>query len=153
MQRYSTIEDLAAISRLRLKMFQEIGTTDRLVSDFLSKSENFYSSKYLERRCIHALYEVDGIIVGCAGGIFRSDEFVTHMLRQADYGYIMDVYVEPEFRRQGIAGSLVEMIVSWLSKGDIEQIHLDASTLSGDLYLKMGFCPTRLLSKRLSFRN
>lgn len=55
------------------------------------------------------------------------------------YGYLMDVYVSPSFRRKGIAKSMISQILTWFEATEVSTIHLDASRVSGDLYAKMGF--------------
>lgn len=142
MIRLATTDDLEQIADLRHKMFDNIGTTQFLVDDFLKQTRDYYSEQYRLSRCVHAVKEENGIIIGCAGGLIRTDDFLRHSFKAHEYGYVMDVYVEPEYRRRGIARSLVETILSWLSGKAIKTIKLDASKLSGTLYQGIGFKPS-----------
>ena len=122
-----------------VKMFQEIGTGSLLVDDFQRNTETFYIDQYNKGRCIHAVYEHESKVIACAGGMIRTDDFIEASFKQAEYGYIMDVYVLEPHRRKGIAQGLVSEILKWLQQKEISSITLDASKLSGDLYAKIGF--------------
>ena len=139
MNRFSTIEDLDHISELRYKMFEEIGTTSQLVDDFKSKTKDFYFELYQRGKCIHVVYEHQSEIVACAGGILRSDSFLEASFKQPEYGYLMDVYVSPDCRRQGIAQEMIAMLLNWFEQFGVSSVKLDASKLSGDLYSQVGF--------------
>lgn len=139
MIRLATADDLEEIAKLRYKMFDNIGTTQFLVDEFLKQTRDYYSEQYRLSRCVHAVKEENGVIIGCAGGLIRTDDFLRHSFKTHEYGYIMDVYVEPAYRGNGIARSLVGMIMSWLSGKAIKTIKLNASKLSGTLYHGLGF--------------
>lgn len=139
MIRRSTTEDLERISELRYEMFQEIGTEDLLAKDFQAATRVFYSEQYEMGHCIHAVYEEDSQIIACAGGIIRSDIFLKASFKNDKYGYIMDVYVLPSYRRKGIAHDLVLEVLKWFEGMDLSSVKLDASKLSGALYAKIGF--------------
>jgi len=139
MIRLATTDDLEEIAKLRYKMFDNIGTTQFLADEFLKTTRDYYSEQYRLSRCVHAVKEENGVIIGCAGGLIRTDDFLRHSFKTYEYGYVMDVYVEPEYRRKGIARSLVEMILGWHSGKAIKTVKLDASKLSGTLYQGLGF--------------
>ena len=139
MIRLATTDDLEEIAKLRYKMFDNIGTTQFLADEFLKTTRDYYSEQYRLSRCVHAVKEENGVIIGCAGGLIRTDDFLRHSFKTYEYGYVMDVYVEPEYRRKGIARSLVEMILRWHSGKAIKTVKLDASKLSGTLYQGLGF--------------
>jgi len=123
-------------------MFQEIGTADQLADNFLQKTVEFYTNEYRKKRCIHIVCERDSLILGCAGGILRRDEFLSMSFKKPDYGYVMDVYVMPEYRREGIAKGMIEMLLPWFKSSGVPVVNLDASKISGDLYQKLGFTPS-----------
>ena len=139
MFRFATTDDLKAISRLRYKMFDEIGNAHLLVDDFLDKTVAYYTEQYRLGKCLHFVKEENGVIVACAGGIIRRDPFTQQFFKRCEYGYVMDVYVEPSHRRQGIARTLTEKIVDWLRTQDVVLATLHASRFAGTLYQSLGF--------------
>ncbi|MBC2604339.1 GNAT family N-acetyltransferase [Puniceicoccus vermicola] len=150
MNRFATVQDLPSIADLRFRMFDEIGTTGQLTDNFLSKTINFYTSEYENKVCIHVVSESDNSIIGCAGGLIRKDEFLQASFKQPNYGYLMDVYVLPNFRRKGVARSMIEMLWGWFEASNISTVNLDASRLSGDLYEKLGFKSSIQMTRKIN---
>lgn len=56
--------------------------------------------------------------------------------------YLMSLYVEPSYRRQGIARRLVERMVEWSRSQGITEVKLHASDQGRALYESMGFRST-----------
>ncbi|MGE0355010.1 MAG: GNAT family N-acetyltransferase [Gemmatimonadales bacterium] len=54
-------------------------------------------------------------------------------------GLIVNVYVEPAFRRQGIARLLMETILQWVPQTDVVRLTLHASADGKPLYQALGF--------------
>lgn len=54
-------------------------------------------------------------------------------------GYILNVYTEPQFRRQGLARKLTETALDWCRANGIDLAVLHASTDGRPLYQSMGF--------------
>ncbi len=149
MNRFSTVQDLARIAELRFRMFDEIETTQLLTEDFLERTIHYYTGEYQKKKCIHVVCESDNSIIGCAGGLIRTDQFLSASFKQSDYGYLMDVFVSPEFRRKGIAKAMLEMLLPWFESAGISTVNLDASRLSGDLYQKLGFTTSSHMAKKI----
>ena len=131
-------------------MFSEIGTEELLAERFQEKTIDFYTTEYQRGKCIHVVHESDNSIVGCAGGLIRSDAFLMATFRQPDYGYLMDVFVSPNRRKEGIAKAMIEMLLPWFQSAGVSIVNLDASRLSGDLYQKFGFDTSIQMTKSIS---
>lgn len=135
MIRKANIEELAVVSRFRYQMFVEIGTAHLFVDDFIEKTIAAYSTDYQNGTCLHFVEEIDGIIVGCAGGRISRNE----IFRNPIQGCIMDVYVERFHRRNGIATRLTEKIIEWLRVCGAETIKLHAAIAAVPIYEQLGF--------------
>lgn len=116
-------------------MFVDIGTAHLFVDDFVERTIAAYSEDYANGICMHFVEEIDGSIVGCAGGRISRNE----IFRNPIHGYIMDVYVEPNHRRQGIATRLTEEIIAWLKGCGTETIKLHAAIAAVPIYEQLGF--------------
>ena len=57
------------------------------------------------------------------------------------YGYIWNVYVEPEYRRRGIATKLTKKAIAHLHSLDCTHAILHASIYGKPVYEKLGFVP------------
>ena len=55
---------------------------------------------------------------------------------------ILNVYTEPEFRKQGIARQIMLTILAWARQQGLRSVNLHASKEGRPLYEKMGFEPT-----------
>lgn len=62
--------------------------------------------------------------------------------RQRKYGYIWGVYVEPPYRRQGIAKQLTQMAIDYLKSLHCTRVILHASPSGKPLYEQLGFIPS-----------
>ena len=57
-------------------------------------------------------------------------------------GIILNVFVEPEFRRQGLARQLIERALEWARDERLTSIVLHASKAGRPLYEQLGFIAT-----------
>ena len=61
---------------------------------------------------------------------------------------ILNVYTEPEFRRQGVARRIMETILHWIRARGLRSAHLHASDEGRVLYEKLGFVATNEMRLR-----
>lgn len=59
--------------------------------------------------------------------------------RRNTYGYITNVFIEPEWRNGGVGGVLLEQVISWARERDLEFLVLWPSELSVEFYKRHGF--------------
>lgn len=62
--------------------------------------------------------------------------------RHRKYGYIWNVYVEPDHRRQGLAKQLTQLAIDYLKSLHCTRIILHASPSGKPLYEQLGFTPS-----------
>jgi GNAT superfamily N-acetyltransferase len=55
--------------------------------------------------------------------------------------YIMNIYVKPEYRRQGIGEKLFELVLNGARERGVTMVHLHATEAGAPLYRKFGFTP------------
>lgn len=63
--------------------------------------------------------------------------------------YLLSMYTEPEFRRMGVASSIVKEAVKWSKKNGYSALLLHASKIGRRLYPKLGFKRTWEMRLRL----
>ena len=84
--------------------------------------------------------EVDGVAVGSTScQIFAGLYPLALVENYRKYGYIWGVYVEPAYRRKGIAGQLTNMAIAYLKSLDCTRVILHASPSGKPVYTFLGF--------------
>ena len=91
--------------------------------------------------------EINGEIVGSVGCQLFAGLY-PHVLseQQRKYGYIWGVYVEPEYRQQGIAKRLTKMAIAHLQSLNCTRAILHASPSGKPVYSSLGFKETNEMS-------
>jgi GNAT superfamily N-acetyltransferase len=141
--RYATIDDAEIMTHFRRRMFEDMNYTE-----------------YTQSAGIDACY-LDWVRVGLAGGSHVAwllvhegqpvgstgielsnvqPHAVTLTTRRA---HVVNVYVEPEHRRRGLARRLMQTALDWCESEGIRVVTLQASDEGRPLYESLGFKATR----------
>ncbi|MGG3624659.1 GNAT family N-acetyltransferase [Bacillus gobiensis] len=139
--RDATLLDISAITLLKLRMFKEVGMEHILREDFIKVVENTYKELYETGKAQHFVIEHNNEIIACAGAFIKED-IPYCFYKNAKYGFIGDVYVDPKFREQGYARKLTTEVLEWFSSKEINTIRLLASNNAKKLYQLIGFKAT-----------
>lgn len=82
----------------------------------------------------------DGLLVGSASCQLFAGLYPQPLAEQyRKYGYIWGVYVEPPYRRQGIARQLTSVAIAYLKSLSCTQVILHASPFGKPVYSSLGF--------------
>ena len=149
--RSASLDDLPHILRHRRAMYFEMGCRDDDALDRMeAASERFFREAIPKGTYCEWLAETpDGRVAG-GGGIVIVEwpgSFGNPTTRR---GWILNVYTEPEFRRQGVAQQIMEAILTWCRSEGFVFVALHASEFGKPLYERMGFTPTNEMRLRLS---
>ncbi|WP_175639155.1 GNAT family N-acetyltransferase [Metabacillus schmidteae] len=141
MIRAATLLDIHCITILKQKMFKEVGMEGLLKGNFVEEVEKTYKELYDLSKATHYVIEHNNKIIACAGAFIKED--IPYCFYKEDkYGFIGDVYVDPEYRNQGYARRLTNEVLKWFSKREIHTIRLLASDNAKSLYKSIGFTET-----------
>ena len=150
--REATPADAPEIMRHRRLMFHDMGFTDEAALDAMHATSEPYILAGLKDDSYRAWLAVaaDGRVMGGGGVVVHA--WLTHPLNlNPQRAYVLNVYVYTEFRRQGVARRLMEVIVEWCRDRGFPVVWLHASDEGRPLYTSMGFVSTnemRLTLKR-----
>ncbi|WP_110986821.1 GNAT family N-acetyltransferase [Acaryochloris thomasi] len=114
-----------------------------LIDDWLTVTVEFIANarKTLNYRAF--VVEVEGRVVGSVGcQLFDGLYPLILAETQRKYGYIWGVYVEPDYRGQGIGTRLTEMAVEYLRSQHCTRAILHASPSGQPVYEHLGFIPS-----------
>jgi GNAT superfamily N-acetyltransferase len=135
--RIATKDDIELLMSSRLEMLKVV---NNLPADYEYSEEIVRESRdyFLNGDHITVLAIDDGDVIGCASMSFMwiMPTFSHPTGRRA---HLMNVYTRSEYRRQGIARKMVNMLIDETWKRGATEISLDATTMGRPLYESLGF--------------
>jgi GNAT superfamily N-acetyltransferase len=148
--RRATDVDINILAMHRVSMFRDMGSLDPSLEHALLEAatshirEAMASGEYVA--WVARLPHESRRIVGGTGVqlrrlLVRPDDDGMRMLVGRE-GIVLNMYVEPDFRRRGLARRLMEEILSWVAGTDVVRLVLHASDDGRHLYRSMGFAGT-----------
>ncbi|KYC40094.1 acetyltransferase [Scytonema hofmannii PCC 7110] len=123
------------------KMWLDLGVPDdEIAPDWMSLTLEFVEQARRDLSYKAFVAEVEGAVVGSASCQLYSGLHPNIIKQQhRKYGYIWGIYVEPSYRRQGIAKRLTSKAVTYLKEISCTQVRLNASPLGKPVYESLGF--------------
>jgi GNAT superfamily N-acetyltransferase len=139
--REATPQEDSLIAKHLCNMWRDIGFPDDAINpNWLEITLQFIE---LARRDLFYkafVAEVDGAVVGSASCQLYAGLYPNVLMPEyRKYGYIWGVYVEPAYRRQGIAKRLTSMTVNYLKAVGCQRAVLNASPAGKPVYEQLGF--------------
>ena len=137
--KFAASEDIAGLMAIRLEMLREVNF---LPPDY-AFSEEFcsYSRDYFlngQHTTVLAIDENDGKPIGCATLCYM-ELMPTFSHPTGRRAHLMNVYTAPDYRGQGMARRMVEMLIEEARRRGVTEISLDATASGRPLYRKLGF--------------
>jgi GNAT superfamily N-acetyltransferase len=141
--REATVADAATIAEFRRVMFEGMGLIRPGEGAAMVAAMRRYVHRELPSGGIVAwIVEADGLSV--AAGVlsivktspapgFEDDEVA---------GHIHNIWTEPEHRRRGLAGQIVEAMLAWCRKHGVHRLTLNATDDGRGIYTAFGFRPS-----------
>ena len=133
------VKDLPIIVDMKIKMFQEVGSAALLQDNVEEKIQQTYALLYRVDKCCHFIaYDEEGQVAACGGAVIKEDVPFC-FFKNPCYGYVIDVYCEPEKRRNGYASRIMTAILNWLGEKGVHNVKMKPSGTGRMMYEKMGF--------------
>lgn len=120
---------------------QEIGVTDE---DFISEHALIQRIRISEK-VQHIFFEVITEGERVIGFIFYSIDGGIKGLIPPGYGYIMEIYIIPEYRKRNIASWIVEELSTFFRERECPKLYLTPAKASVSFWMKQGFIDSGLL--------
>jgi ribosomal protein S18 acetylase RimI-like enzyme len=140
--RMATEADAELISEQRCRMFADSGQgNEARLKEVADNFVPWVRERLSDGRYVGWLTAEDGRVVAGAGMLWM--DFPPHWMDPAPVrAYLLNVYVDPEFRGRGLARQLLEMAVNDARRRGIKVVSLHASTFGRPLYERNGFKST-----------
>jgi GNAT superfamily N-acetyltransferase len=147
--RQATLNDLPAILRHRRGMYEDMGYKDGpALAGMVSTSENYLQQALADGSFRGWVAEANGRVV--AGAAILISPWPSHPYdQQCRRATILNMYVDPKFRRQGIARRLMHAMLEWCRMQGFVNVQLHASDQGRPLYESLGFKPTNEMQLKL----
>jgi ribosomal protein S18 acetylase RimI-like enzyme len=140
--RPATPRDLEVILHHRREMFREMGGKYRAsLEQFESASRRYFETALDDGTYFGLMAELDGAVAG-GGGVVIANWPGSPLNFEPTRAWILNIYVEPEHRRQGLAKAMTEALIDWCRQNGFASVALHASEYGRGLYEKLGFRPT-----------
>jgi GNAT superfamily N-acetyltransferase len=147
--RQATIDDAEIIGYHRARMFHDMGQIpEHLYESFQRRSQErvhamLISGEYVGWLAIPA--STPEKIVAGAGVQLRTvlpHPATDDAFAEGSQAVIINVFTEPDWRRQGLAERLLKEIIDWSREQKIDRLVLHASADGRALYQRLGFVET-----------
>ena len=140
--RPATINDTPQLAHHRSAMFRDmgLGTEDGHATMIQAFTE--WSAHKMQHNELFAWVACDEDVIVAGGVLMLLDWAADPFGSTAPRAYIYNIYTEPDYRQQGIARRIMDIILDDCRQRGIKYIGLHASEFGRPLYEKMGFTAT-----------
>ena len=147
--RRATAEDVDTISWHRARMFQDMGDVEGEAFEVLRANARVRLKQWINTGNYFGwLATPEGkpqtIVAGAGVQVqpILPRPLNLSTIGEGRQGTIVNVFTEPEWRRRGIAGLLINEIITWSEEEHIDRLILHASEEGRSIYQKFGFIPS-----------
>jgi GNAT superfamily N-acetyltransferase len=138
----ATAADLEIILAHRRETFREMGGDyERKLDAFESASRTYFEQALGDGSYHGLLCEIDGRTVA-GGGVAIAAWPGSPPNFDARRAWILNIYVDPAYRRRGIAQGIMDAPIAWRRRSGFQSVALHASEEGRSLYEKPGFQST-----------
>lgn len=142
--RAATLEDEETLLAQRRAMFFDIGYQDPQVLDTMASLFRIWLRQKMQTGEYRAwLVVAPDSSVAAGAGLWLMDWPPMVFAMGSPRANILNVYTQPENRRQGLARRLMTVILDWCRENRIQAVILHASDEGRPLYESLGFRPTK----------
>jgi len=148
--RETTSSDIPVLLRHRRLMWWDMGRRDETALELMERAATEYLSQALPQGSYRGFLAVDpsGNVIGGGGIVISPWPGVLGQLHPKR-AMILNLYVEREYRRRGVAYELMMRMIAWCRDNGFSSVALHASEDGRALYERLGFRPTNEM--RLDF--
>ncbi len=144
--RRATAQDAGIVAWHRARMFQDMGDVSRDAFEILRAKARARLKEWLDSGdyvgWLATPADQPEMVVGGAGVQLQPilpRPLNASTVGEGRQGTVVNVFTEPQWRRRGIAGSLIKEIITWSKDEDLDRLLLHASDEGRSVYERLGF--------------
>lgn len=131
--------DIKALVELRTEYLSEdYGEIPQSQMTEIAGKLPVYFREHLNKDLLAFVCRYEGMIAGCCF-LYISEKPPNPSFISGKIGTVLNVYTRPAFRRKGIAGELMKLLLSEAEKRGLDFVELKATDAGYDLYRSLGF--------------
>lgn len=136
----ASIEDLDSLVYWRMEVLKDVFSISPKndMSELERYNREYYKHEIPLEGHIACFVLSDRKKIGC-GGICIYDELPSPDNPSGKCAYLMNIYVRPEFRHNGVGRSIIYWLIEQAQKKEITKIYLETSTNGRNMYQNIGF--------------
>lgn len=148
--RQATSSDIPVLLRHRRMMWRDMGRRDEKALEVMERAATEYFAQAVPQGSYRGFLAIDasGKVIGGGGIVISPWPGVLGQI-QPKRAMILNLYVEREHRRQGVANALMKSMIGWCRENGFCSVALHASEDGRALYEQLGFKPSNEM--RLDF--
>ena len=135
--RIATIDDIEDLMDIRLEMLRIVNNLKQN-QDFSDELVTYSRKYFIDGNQETCLVFDNGVAIGCAS-ISYIEVMPTFSHPTGKRAHLMNVYTRAEYRRQGIARKMVQILIDKAKRKGVTEISLDATESGRPLYESLGF--------------
>jgi GNAT superfamily N-acetyltransferase len=141
--RAATVEDVPLLVRHRRMMWWDMGRRDESALEMMEKGAREYFTAAVRDGSYRGFFAMNesGEVIGGGGIVISAWPGVLGQI-EPKRAMILNMYVEHEYRRLGIARELMNMMIAWCKENGFLRVGLHASDEGRPLYESLGFKST-----------
>lgn len=149
--RPATAANISTLIRHRRMMWWDMGRRDQEALELMEQAAMEYFSSAVPDGSYRGFLALDpaGQIIGGAGVVISPWPGNLGQ-RQPRRAMILNMYVEREHRRKGVARELMKVMIKWCRENEFASVGLHASEEGRPLYEQLGFLPTNEMRLNLT---
>ena len=136
--RAASAEDIPLICRFRKTQLLGNGAPAADVESLDPYLTSFFEENF-RRGTIHQIFAMDGDRAVGTGGVLFFAYPPSHVNKSGQIAYITNMFTDPDYRRQGIAGTILGMLEEEARSRGVTQAKLGATRWGKSLYEKAGY--------------
>lgn len=136
----ATINDIPILVENRILFALELSgeKNEKVIQSLRKQMTNYFFKAIKENTCISFIAKFNKTIVGIGSVHFR--EMPGNFKNPSGkWGYIMNMYTLPEYRRQGVCSKILKQLIEYSKNSGITAFELHATHDGEPVYLKNGF--------------
>ena len=135
--RIATIDDIEELMNIRFEMLRIVNNLKQN-QDFSDELVTYSRKYFIDGNQETCLVFDNGVAIGCAS-ISYIEVMPTFSHPTGKRAHLMNVYTRAEYRRQGIARKMVQILIDKAKRKGVTEISLDATESGRPLYESLGF--------------